>query len=437
MGKSTQVYKSHLLDDPRFTPGAESPAWLAAMGEADAAAEKHLEYEDFLRDKVVHTPQFGFTVDAGEITSHFLDGTILKPHQRDIIQWACAGGRRAIFAAFGLSKTIIQLEIARLTCKHQGGRFLIVCPLSVRHQFFEDAEKKLGIEIKFIRRIEEATETGIYITNYETIRDGKLNPREFTGASLDESSILRGMCSGTKTYRECLHRFEGMKYKFVATATPSPNEFIELLAYSSFLEVGDVGQAKTRFFKRDSTKADHLTLHAHKKYEFLLWCCTWAIFLTKPSDLGYDDTGYDLPELEIHWHEIPTDQSEPGEEVSGQMRLVKHQAIGVVDSSREKRQSMSARVAKMMELRALDPSAHRLIWHDLEDERRAIEAAIPGITTIHGKGTSERQLEVRDRKLLDFSHGNIQELATKPSIAEKFGQNGLKYFNTVIYYVPI
>lgn len=408
----------NLTNDPRFTPGLNSPrVSLTALGEADLYMEKKLEYEDFLRSKMVHTPRFGFHVDLSEITTNFLDGTTIKPHARDIIQWACAGGRRAIFAAFGLTKTVMQLEIGRLVCKHTGGRFLIGAPLGVRQQFFEDARLKLGLPIKFIRRTEEAGPTGIYITNYESIRDGKIDPMAFDGASLDEASILRGMCSGTKTYRECLHRFAGMKYKFVATATPSPNEFIELLAYSSFLEVGDVGQIKTRFFKRDAVKADHLTLHEHKKIEFLLWCCTWAIFITKPSDLGYDDTGYDLPGLEIHWHEIPTDETDAGEEVSGQRRLVKHQAIGVVEAAREKRDSVSARIAMMMELRDLDPSAHRVIWHDLEDERRAIERAIPGIATVHGKGGSEKQLQERERKILEFSNGTIAELATKPSLA--------------------
>src|SRR6185295_11124693 len=164
---------------------------------------------------------------------------------------------------------------------------LIVAPLGVRQEFMREAAV-LGTPIRFIRTIEEASqldfegrdpETVINLTNYETVRDGKLDPRAFTVVSLDEASVLRGF-GGTKTFREFMRLFEGSGlYRFVATATPSPNEYIELLAYAAFLEVMDVGQAKTRFFKRDSTNADNLTLHAHKADEFWAWVASWAMFL--------------------------------------------------------------------------------------------------------------------------------------------------------------
>ncbi len=299
-------------------------------------------YLDFLRAKAVVVPEFGITVEPGEVNP------LLKPHQRDIVLWALRGGRRAIFAAFGLGKTLIQLEIARLLVKHCGGRFLIVMPLGVRQEFMRDAGL-LGIEVRFIRSIDEAGETGICLTNYETVRDGKLDPKQFTGASLDEAAVLRGF-GGTKTFREFMRLFDGLKYKFVATATPSPNEFIELLAYSAFLEVMDVGQAKTRFFKRNSEKADQLTIHEHKKAEFWMWCASWAIFLQRPSDLGHSDEGYELPGLDVYWHEIPTDHTDAGYETSGQGRLVKNAAIGVVDAAREKRDSLNRRIIKLSDL---------------------------------------------------------------------------------------
>jgi DNA modification methylase len=365
----------------------------------------HLSYENFLQGKIRVASQLGFELNPLDVNP------LLKPHQRDIVLWALAGGRRAIFAAFGLGKSFIQLEIARLLQKLVGGRFLIVAPLGVRMEFLKDAAK-LGISIRFVRSIDECDATGIYLTNYETIRDGKLNPKEFTAASLDEASCLRGF-GGTKTFREFMRLFDGMKYKFVATATPSPNEYIELLAYSAFLEVMEVGEAKTRFFKRNSEKADQLTIHPHKQYEFWLWCASWAMFLQRPSDLGYSDEGYSLPEIEIHWHEIPSDHANAGEEVNGQGRLLKHAAIGIVHASREKRDSLPGRIEKLLELRSIDPSAHRIIWHDLESERRAIEAAIPDITTVWGT----QDMEQRERAISDFSEGLIPELATKPVIA--------------------
>jgi DNA modification methylase len=203
---------------------------------------------------------------------------------------------------------------------------------------------------------------------------------------------------------------DSVPYRFVATATPSPNEFIELLAYAAFLGVMDVGQAKTRFFKRDSTKADVLTLHAHKEREFWLWVASWAIFVQKPSDLGHTDEGYELPPMEIHWHEIPDDHQSAGFNYFGQGLLLKEQALGVVESAREKRESLGNRIKKMQELRALNPDAHRIIWHDLEAERVAIEKAVPDVVSVYGAQDDDTKAE----RIIGFSEGRIRELAGKP-----------------------
>jgi DNA modification methylase len=362
-------------------------------------------YRAFLEAKVAAAPALGCAVDEGEINQ------VLKPHQRDIVRWAVAGGRRGIFAAFGLGKSVIQIEALRLVLARQGGRALIVAPLGVRQEFRRDAEM-LGVELRFIRRIEEAGETGLYLTNYETVRDGKLDPRAFTAASLDEASVLRGF-GGTKTFRAFMRLFDGMRWKFVATATPSPNEFIELLAYAAFLEIMDVGQAKTRFFRRDSEHADALTIHAHKEREFWLWVASWGLFVERPSDLGHSDEGYALPALDVRWHEIPTDHDGAGAERDGQGRLFRNAAIGVQDAAREKRSSLAARVEKLMALRREDPGAHRIIWHDLEAERHAIEAAIPNAVSLWGA----QDLDAREQAIVDFSEGRIAELAAKPVIA--------------------
>jgi len=363
-------------------------------------------YESFLRSKMITAPERGITIDPSAINP------LLKPHQAAIVRWALRKGNAAIFAAFGLGKTFMQLEIARQIQAHAGGKFLIVAPLGVRQEFKRDAEK-LGIDITFARRFEECRGDGIFLTNYETIRDSKMDPRRFTGCSLDEAAILRGF-GGTKTFREFMRVFENgqVRYKFVATATPSPNEYIELLAYAAFLDVMDVSQAKTRFFKRDSTKADNLTLHAHKEREFWLWVSSWAMFLQKPSDLGFSDEGYELPPMEVHWHEIPSDHTDAGHDPSGQGRLVRSAAIGVTHAAKEKRESLPDRIAKLMELRALDPLAHRVIWHDLEAERRAIEQALPMCGTAYGS----QDLDQREGIVMQFADGKLQELAGKPSM---------------------
>jgi len=393
-----------------------------------------VRYEDFLKAKVVMAPALGFAVTEAEINP------LLKPHQKAIVIWACAGGRRAIFAAFGLGKSFMQIEIVRIILARFGdgvGMGLIAAPLGVRREFMADVRTLATGDhpditdaqraelaawqaghpervpsLKFIRNIADAVPGGMHITNYETIRDGKLDPRLFLVSSLDEASCLRGF-GGTKTFREFMRLFDGVRFKFVATATPSPNQYIELLAYSAFLEVMDVGQAKTRFFKRNSEKADTLTIHPHKEREFWLWVASWGLFVQKPSDLGYSDEGYALPGLDVFWHELPADHATAGVEKSGQGRLLRNAAASLVDAAREKRDSLPARIGKMMELRALDPAAHRVIWHDLESERHAIEAAIPGIRSVYGS----QDLDDREAILAAFSEGRQAELPAKPVIA--------------------
>jgi DNA modification methylase len=385
-------------------------------------------YDAFLRAKLQFAQSTGFDVAQSEINP------LCLPHQSDVIRWAMRGGRRAIFAAFGLGKSLMQTEIARLMQKHAGGRYLQVCPLGIRQEFIRDGHLDTGefreratllgldyesvrrdyaIDFKFVQKSDQVGGDGFYLTNYESIREGKLDMSLFSGVNLDEASILRGF-GGTKTFRELMHLFEGTSiFRFVATATPSPNEYIELLAYAAFLDIMDVGQAKTRFFKRNSEKADQLTLHPHKEREFWLWVSSWAIFLQRPSDLGYSDEGYALPEIEVHWHEIASEHSNCGVESSGQGRLLRNAAIGVVDAAREKRDSLPGRIEKMLELRALDPAAHRIIWHDLEAERHAIEQADDEIVTVWGS----QDLDERETLIQEFSDGEIQELATKPVIA--------------------
>ncbi|PHR17855.1 MAG: DNA methylase N-4 [Sphingopyxis sp.] len=376
-------------------------------------------YEQFLQRKVCVAPTHGFDVDPALVNAS------MKPHCQAIVPWLLAGGRRALFASFGLHKTVIQLEAVRLAAEHAGGRGLIVIPLGVRQEFRRDAVERLGWAEapKFIRRIEDAGPTGVYLTNYETVRDGKLDPRLFDATSLDEADCLRGL-GGSKTFREFMKLFagddrttgirtDGIRYRFVATATPSPNDYIELLAYAAYLGIMDVSAAKTRFFKRNSEKADTLTIHPHKEEEFWLWVASWALFIQKPSDLGFSDEGYKLPELDLHWHEIPSNHSNAGSEKDGQGRLFRNVAIGIVDAAREKRETLPARVECLQRIRAIEPDAHRIIWHDLEAERHAIEQSVPGVVSVYGN----QDLDEREQSIVDFSDGKFRELAAKPVIA--------------------
>lgn len=351
-------------------------------------------YIEFLKAKADFERDYGRPVPATAVNP------ILKDHQRDIVRWAVEGGRRAIFAAFGMGKSIMQLETLRLTLAHAGGRALIVAPLGVRGEFIRDG-RKLDIDVRFIRRAEDIDGDGIYITNYETVRDGKLDVNEFTAVSLDEAGVLRSF--GSKTYQTFLSLFAEVTYRFVATATPSPNRYKELIHYAGFLGVMDTGQALTRWFQRDSTQANNLTLYPHKRDEFFMWLNSWSIFLQKPSDLGYSDKGYDLPPLAIDWVEVPVDHSTAGVDRDGQARLFRGGAKDLQGVAKEKRDSLPARIGKLMEM----VTAHHasddgqiILWCDLNDEQNAIEAALKAVgisySSVHGSldtDEAERRLD--------------------------------------------
>lgn len=364
-----------------------------------------MNYIEFIKGKIKLAEFGGFEVADSDINP------ILKPHQRAIVQWAVRGGNRAIFAAFGLGKSVMQIETLRLIHSRAGGKVLVCAPLGVRQEFRRDG-LMLGVEFKFIRTPEEM-EAGqdFYLTNYESIRDGKLDPDLFTAVSLDEASVLRSF--GSKTYQTFLDLFKTVKYRFVATATPSPNRYKELIHYAGFLGIMDSGQALTRFFQRDSTQANNLTLYPHKEREFWLWLNSWAIFLQRPSDLGFDDTGYDLPELKVIVHEVESDYDKAGFEKDGQGMLFKNISLGVSQASGEKRDSLPARVNKMAEIVRSDPDSSYILWHDLEDERRAIQDALPEAVSIYGS----QDLDLREQSIVDFSDGKFKYLSAKPVIA--------------------
>lgn len=370
-----------------------------------------MSYEDFLRAKVRLASFDGFDVPEDDVNP------ALKPHTRDIARWAVKGGNRAIFASFGLHKTATQLEILRLIgARHPDDFRLQVLPLGVRQEFTREAALRFtgahALDLRFIRTDAEIDDPAtIYLTNYESVREGKITPARFRATSLDEASVLRSY--GSKTYQEFLPAFAPVEFKFVATATPSPNRFKELIHYAGYLGVMDTGQALTRFFQRDSEKAGNLTLYPHKEQEFWMWVASWAVFIQRPSDLGHSDEGYVLPELDVRYHEVPSDYEAAGSEKNGQGLLIPDVAMGLSAAATEKRNSMPARVQRVQELISYSPGDHFIIWHDLEDERHAIQTAMPEAVSVWGT----QDLEEREQRIVDFSDGKHQILSTKPIIA--------------------
>ena len=381
-----------------------------------------MDYNEFLHTKVEVAPVSGFEVRPEDIHP------ALKPHQRDAVMWAVKGGRRALFESFGLGKTVQELEWCRLVQEHEQAPVIIVLPLGVRQEFTRDAVQLLGMEPpQYVRTMEEvrANPAKIYMTNYERVRDGDIDPRLFAGAALDEASVLRSY--GSKTFQEFMRLFKGVKYKLVATATPSPNRYKELIHYAGYLEVMDTGQALTRFFQRDSTKANNLTLYPHKEEEFWLWVSSWALFLSSPADLGYDATGYDLPPLDVRIHKITTRIGDVVDK-DGQVKLMRDAAVSLQDAAKEKNESVVARVAKAKEIVDSDPGAHFLLWHDLEYERHEILRQIPGTVDIYGS----MDYDERERRVIDFSEGHTRLFATKKSLSGS-GCNFQRYCHRAIF----
>lgn len=382
-----------------------------------------MTYREFLEQKIDVAPLSGLDVAEEELNP------VLKPHQQVSVLWALRGGRRALFARFGLGKTAMQLEWCRLVQKHAGGKALIVLPLNVKREFVDDAEHLLHMPPPiYVRNMAEAdaADSPVLMTNYERVRDGDIDPRRFTAVSLDEAATLRSF--GSKTYQVFLDKFKGVRYKLVNTATPSPNRYKELIHYAGFLEIMDTGQALTRFFKRDSTKAGNLTLYPGREREFWIWCASWGLFLQKPSDLGFSDEGYSLPPLDIRYHRLDTDLADAGCDKDGQLKLARDAAFGLRDAAREKRESIAARVAEAKRIIDSDPEANFVIWHDLEEERRAIQAAIPEAVAIYGT----MDVEEREKRVEDFAYGRTRLFATKKSLSGS-GCNFQRYCHRAIF----
>lgn len=363
-------------------------------------------YMDFLKSKMAIAEDSGFMVSPDSLNPALL------PHQRDIVAWAIKGGRRAIFAKFGLGKTVMEVEFCRCVIDHIGGKALIILPLGVKQEFARDAVEILGYEEpQYVRTMEEVlnSSSDILITNYERVRDGDIDVTYFTATSLDEAAVLRSF--GSKTYQEFLKKFSGVPYKLVATATPDPNKYKELIHYAGYLEIMDTGQALTRFFQRDSTKANNLTLYPHKEEEFWMWVASWAVFVSKPSDVNpaYSDDGYDLPPLKINYHRLDTIREEAEVDRFGQAVMFSEATLSLQDGAKIKRDSIVQRVAKAKEIITSNPHDSFIIWHDLEEERHEIKRQIPGVVDIYGS----MDYDLREQRVIDFSDGKTKLFATK------------------------
>lgn len=249
------------------------------------------EYKEFLESKVLADTPSGFDWDNLP--------EALFSFQSAIVKWALKRGRAAVFADTGLGKSMIQSAWADAVFQYNGNRVLILAPLCVAPQTVREAEK-IGVRIRYIREMCAKGDTGIFITNYEMIDQFRpwIEKGYFDGIVLDESSILKHQDSKTraKIIDICRH----IPYRLSCTATPSPNDYMELGSQAEFLGVMTTVEMLSMFFVHDSGETSKWRLKGHGKTKFWEWMATWAVFIKKPSDLGFPDEGYDLPELIIN-----------------------------------------------------------------------------------------------------------------------------------------
>ena len=360
-----------------------------------------MNYEEFILKKRTQVRPHGFKIKPDRLND------ALFPWQKEITVWALHRGRSAIFAACGLGKTLIQLEWASWVYRKTKQPVIIHCPVGVRPQTEREA-KKFGIKtpVKIVNSQAEVID-GINLVNYEKLH--KFDPKTFAGVVLDESSILKGQDS--KTRKAMLESYGQCNFRLACTATPAPNDHMELGFHAEFLGVCTATEMLNRFFVHDSGETQTWRLKKHAKKDFWRWVASWAVCLGMPSDIGGDDAGFDLPELVTHRHMVKVDRPKP------KGTFFHLDPISAISIHEERRISNQARCEKAAELvRSNDD--FWIVWCDTNYEADLLRELIPEAVEVRG---AEKD-EVKEAKLRSFSEGETRVIISKPSIAG-FGMN--------------
>ena len=345
-------------------------------------------YADFLAAKKRHDPATGLA-EIPELPEQ------LFPFQRDIVGWALRRGRAAIFANTGTGKSFMELAWGRAVHQATGGNIILLAPLAVAGQMVREAYK-FGLPAKQCAT-QADVEPGITVTNYAKLHHFDLT--QFVGVILDESSILKAFDGKTRSM--LIERCKCIPYRLCATATPAPNDFMELGNHAEFLGVMSLTGMQATFFTHDGGDTSKWRLKGYAENDFWQWMCSWSVLLRRPSDLGYDDDAYDLPELIQLEHLVQVDG--PAASTLSERIVARRESIG-------------ERVAKAVELTPADRPF--VWWCNLNAESAALAAAVPGAVELSG-ADSETQ---KEQKLNAFSNGEIRVLITKAKIAG-FGMN--------------
>lgn len=360
-----------------------------------------MSYSGFLARKRLSDPSTGF--DPRRMPDWMF------PHQRDITRWALRRGRAAVFAGTGLGKTAIELVWADRVFDRTGKPVLILAPLAVAHQHLKEAWR-WGIAANAAKSQSDVFGCRIVVTNYAKIDHFDLST--FGGIVLDESSILKA--HDGKTRSRLIAECQQIPFRLAATATPAPNDFMELGNHAEFLGVMSFVEMLAMFFAHDGGETQKWRLKGHGESEFWRWMAEWSVMLRKPSELGYPDDGYDLPSLFTEQHTTAVEYApdlDAGTLFPIEARTMQER-IGARRSSIADRVEMAARIV------AQKSDAPWVCWCNLNAESEALVAAIPGAVEVRGSDDEDD----KERKLDAFSEGRIRVLVTKPSISG-YGMN--------------
>lgn len=338
----------------------------------------------------------------------------MKDHQREVTAFALRQGRAALFLDTGLGKTFCALEWGRQVVERTNMPVLMLAPLAVAAQHEREAVK-FGIDALAIRDASQMDGARVYITNYDRLP--KFSPDEFGGVVLDESSIIKSFAG--QTSRALISSFARTPYRLACTATPAPNDHTELGQHSEFLGALSQTQMLTRWFIHDSADTGTWRMKGHAVRDFWAWVASWARCVSKPSDIGFSDDGYALPELIMERHIVVADRSgDAGAEKDGQARLFRMPDTSATSIHREKRLTVDARADVIAAIVAREPGEPWVVWCDTDYEADALAARIPQAVEVRGSMSPD----VKEANLTAFSTGQARIIITKPSIAG-FGLN--------------
>lgn len=362
-------------------------------------------YHDFLKKKLITTMPTGF--EPSMLPNK------LYPYQADLVNWSCKRGKSALFTMTGTGKTMMQTSWAEAVQSETSGNVLLLAPLAVAKQTVREAAK-LGLQVTYCRDHTETKKHGIHITNYEMLHH--FADERWDGIALDESSILKSMTG--KIRNQIIEYSQRIPYRLACTATPAPNDFMELGNHAEFLGIMSFTEMLATFFVHDGGETSKWRLKGHAEQKFWEWMASWGVFLTKPSDLGYSDEGFELPPLNTYQHVVKSEASEGA--------LFAFEAKGLQERQAARRESIERRCEKAAEI--VDQSRNDgpfMLWCDLNSESELLTKMIPGAVEIKGSDKPD----FKESAMLDFADGNIPVMISKPSICG-FGLNFQACHNT-------